>query len=174
VVTQLLLVASLILYGIAVVWVGRLSRLRRAYGYVISIVVIAALIGRAAYTLYKLQTDSTFAEPPLVMTLLELVVAALIPLIVRRVTIVIQHSDDARLALQTAHDEMEYRILARTADLEAEMAARERATAALSASVQQMRLIVQNLPVMVNAIDDLEPGIRTRDRLQRRRNDRQS
>jgi PAS domain S-box-containing protein len=154
VVTQLLLVVSLVLYGTAVVWVGRLSRLRRAYGYVISIVVIAAMIGRAAYTLYKLQTDSTFAEPPLLMTLLELTVAALIPLIVRRVTIVIQHSDDARRALQTAHDEMEYRILARTADLEAEMAARERATAALSASVQQMRLIVQNLPVMVNAIDD--------------------
>ncbi len=150
---QLILILSILLYSVSLWRVIRLSGKHRSYRVPAGMITITLLASRSAVILYKLRTDSTFEGPPFVVMLLEMTIAVMSLLITYRITTVIIQMGNSRVALQATRDELEQRVIARTVDLEAEITERSRVSAALSASEERMRLIVQNLPVIVNAID---------------------
>ncbi|MBN1564322.1 MAG: PAS domain S-box protein, partial [Anaerolineae bacterium] len=150
---QFIIGLAILLYGVALLFVVRLSRLRWTYSVPV-IVIMTMMIIRLIFVIHERRSDSNFEGPPVQGAVFDLVIAALFPVMIHRVITLLRAMENTRHALQAARDELEQRVIDRTSDLAVEISERARVATALSATENQMRLVVQNLPVMVTAIDD--------------------
>jgi PAS domain S-box-containing protein len=132
---QIVLTLSLVFLAAAAVLIVRLVRLRRDSINVIGAAALALLAIRPAYLLIRPD-----ARASLILELAGLGISVLAVALAARVLVLAAQ-------LRGSRGDLEQQVEARTAEL-------AQAEQAVRASEERMRLVVQNLPVMVVALDD--------------------
>ncbi len=115
--------------------------------------LLGTLIAPILFKLYHLNFGGDKPDLLLGQELLGLASSALILIIAQRVFDELRAMRRERQALESEKQALESRVALHTRDLQTEAAERERIAHALIQSEDRMRLVVQNLPVMVLALD---------------------
>lgn len=116
--------------------------------------LLGTLIVPILFKLYRLNFGDDKPDLLLGQELLGLATSALILIMGQRVFGELRAVRREQQTLQSEKQALESRVALHTRDLQVEAAERERIAHALVQSEDRMRLVVQNLPVMVLALDD--------------------